>query len=221
MIVPLLALALLQAPIDEGVFVVREDSLDVARESFRVSSGRLSAGGLGWTLATTIRYDRQRPVVVLSPLLEVGLDSLPLTLQYDVADPREPARILGQLGRGRFTVRVLARAAERAREFPANGHTVILDDSVFALYQVVAWFAGPAPVSLTAILPRGARREVLRVQDEGLAPTTLNRDPALLRHLSVTGGANQQVDLWLAADGRLLKVAIPTRRLVAERVPSP
>ncbi|MBI1967887.1 MAG: hypothetical protein HYS40_07840 [Gemmatimonadetes bacterium] len=220
MIALLVALTLLQAP-DEGTFVVRQDTLEVARETFRLASGRLSSGGSGWTLATTVRYDRTRPVVVLSPLLEVALDSLPLTLQYDVADPREPVRILGQLGRGRFTVRVLARASERAREFPATGRTVVLDDSVFALYQIAAWLAGPEPVSVTAIVPRGARRELLTIQDLGIAETTLNRARATLRHVTVTGGANQQVDLWLAPDGRLFKVAVPARHVAAERATSP
>src|SRR6058998_1142784 len=114
----LLALLLLQAagsPLDAGVLVVREDTLEVARESFRLSHGRLSRGETGWTLATTIRYDRSRPVVVLAPILEVSVDTMPLTLQYDIADPRQPARILGQLGRGRFTVRLVARETERAR----------------------------------------------------------------------------------------------------------
>ncbi|OLC11554.1 MAG: hypothetical protein AUH41_00215 [Gemmatimonadetes bacterium 13_1_40CM_66_11] len=114
----LLALALLQVgvgtPVDEGVLVVRVDTLEVARESFRLTHGRLSRGDAGWTLATTIRYDRARPVIVLAPILEVNSDTMPATLQYDVADPRQPSRILGELGRGRFTVRLVARATERA-----------------------------------------------------------------------------------------------------------
>src|SRR5574341_1307589 len=133
----LFALALLQIPgagnpVDEGVFLVRVDTLEVARESFRLSHGRLSRGGEGWTLATTIRYDRARPVIVLSPILEVNGDTLPATLQYDVADPRQPSRILGELGRGRFTVRLVARETERAREFPTGQRAIVLDDSVFA-----------------------------------------------------------------------------------------
>src|SRR6185295_9781754 len=135
MISPLIFVALLQAgapgagsPLDEGTFVVREDTLEVARESFRLVHGRLARGGVGWTLATTIRYDRTRPVVVLAPILDVSADTLPATLQYDVADPRQPVRILGELGRGRFTVRFVARATERAREFPSGGRPVVLDD---------------------------------------------------------------------------------------------
>src|SRR5207245_1870540 len=181
----LFALLLLQAagaPIDEGVLVVRVDSLEVAREAFRVSHGRLSRGEAGWTLAATIRYDRARPVIVLAPILEVNGDTLPATLQYDVADPRQPSRILGELGRGRFTVRLLARATERAREFATGPRAVVLDDSVFALYVFAAWQAAAEPAAITAIFPRALRRETVQIHDLGPAPTTLNHAPAQLRH---------------------------------------
>jgi len=215
----LLALALLQAPLDEGTFVVREDTVEVAREAFRLNHGRLTRGGIGWTLATTIRYDRTRPVVVLAPILDVTVDTLPATLQYDVADPRQPVRILGELGRGRFTVRFVARTTERAREFPAGGRPVVLDDSVFALYLFAAWRAAVQPSELTAIVPRGLRRDAVQVQDLGLAATTVNRVPVTLRHITLTGGPNQVVHLWLDGNARLMKVEIPSRRLSAERAP--
>lgn len=215
----LLALALQGGVVDDGTLVARVDTLEVAREAFRLVAGRVGTGPAGWTLATTVRYDRVRPVVTLSPLLEVGGDTLPAALQYDVTDARGPVRILGQLGGGRFTVRFLSRSSERAREFPANGRTVVLDDSVFALYVFAAWHARPSPVSLTAIVPRGLRRETLRVEDHGAALTVLNRDPATLRHVTVSGGANQLVHLWLDSAGRLMKVEIPSRRLTAERAP--
>ncbi len=213
----LLVLAVLQAPLDEGTFVVREDTVEVARESFRLVHGRLARGGVGWTLATTIRYDRTRPVVVLSPILDVTTDTQPATLQYDVADPRQPVRILGELGPGRFTVRFVARTTERAREFPAGGRPVVLDDSVFALYVFAAWRAAGQPGQLTAIVPRGLRREAVEIQDQGLVPTTLNHSPVTLRHITITGGPNQVVHLWLDASARLMKVEIPSRRLSAER----
>ena len=213
------AVALLQAPLDEGMLIVREDTVELARESFRLAHGRLARGGIGWTLATTIRYDRARPVVVLSPILEVTADTIPATLQYDVADPRQPMRILGELGRGRFTVRSVARDTERAREFPAGGRPVVLDDSVFALYLFAAWRAAAEPAPLTAIVPRGLRRETVQIQDHGPAATTLNGNSATLRHIAITGGANGVVHLWLDSAGRLMKVEIPSRRITAERVP--
>ena len=205
-------LALLQAPLDSGVFVVRQDTVEIARESFRLLAGR--AGG--FTLTATTRYDRGRPVVVLTPLIEFTADSQFATLQYDIADPRESLRILGQLGRGRVTLRYLAHAIERAREFPADAATIVLDDSVFALYQAAAWRPG---ITLTAIYPRGAHRATLTTRDLGVEATTVNRDPVSLRHVVVSGGAGGPVHLWLATDGRLLKVEVPGRRVVAERTP--
>lgn len=220
----LLLLSLLQQPgglgtaVDEGVLVVRLDTLEVARESFRVTLGRLSRGETGWILATTIRYDRARPVIVLAPILEVNGDTMPVTLQYDVADPRQPSRVLGQLGRGRFTVRYITRETERAREFPTGKHPVVLDDSVFALYLFPAWLATTQSTELNAILPRSLKRETVHVQDQGVTATTLNRDPARLRLILVTREAGQTVHIWLDTAGRLMKVEIPSQRLSAERL---
>ena len=216
----LLALLALQTPVDEGTLVVREDTVEVAREAFRVTAVRTGAGGTRWTIATTIRYDRTRPVVVLDPIVELGADSNPVSLEYTVADPREPLRILGQLTRGRFVVRLLGRRTERAREFPAPPPAAVVDDSVFALYLPVAWQGRPRPVTVTAVFPRAGRRELLTVQDLGVQSTTLNRDPAALQHITVTGGENRLVHLWLGADGRLAKIEVPSRRLVAERAPA-
>jgi hypothetical protein len=216
----LLTLLVLQSPMDEGTLVVREDTVEIAREAFRLTAVRTGAGVTRWTLASTIRYDRSRPVVVLDPIVELGPDSSPVSLEYTVADPREPLRILGQLTRGRFVVRLLGRRTERAREFPAPPPAGVVDDSVYALYLPVAWQGRPRPVTVTAVFPRAGRREVLTVQDLGVQPTTLNRDPASLRHVTVTGGESRLVHVWLGADGRLAKVEIPSRRLVAERAPA-
>jgi len=216
----LLALLALQGPVDEGTLVVREDTVEIAREAFRLTAVRTGGSVTRWKLATTIRYDRTRPVVVLDPIVELGPDSSPVSLEYTVADPREPLRILGQLTRGRFVVRLLGRRTERAREFPAPPPAAVVDDSVFALYLPVAWQGRPRPVTVTAVFPRAGRRELLTVQDLGVQSTTLNRDPAALRHILVTGGESSVVHVWLAADGRLAKVEVPSRRLVAERAPA-
>jgi hypothetical protein len=219
MIAGLLALALLQTPIDQGTLVIRQDSVDVAHEGFRLTAGRLSAGEAGWSLAATVRYDRVRPVLSLAPILEVDADSLPLALQYDVADPREPLRILGQLGRGRLTVRIIARSVERAREFPATGNTVVLDDSVYAFYVFAAWRAGAVPAAINAIFPRALRREMLTVADLGPASVTVNHAAVTLRHVTLTGGVNGVVHLWLDTAGHLQRVEIPSRQVVVERLP--
>src|SRR5437588_12954666 len=134
----------------------------IAREEFRLTPARATPGG--WTLATTVRYDRSRPVIVLDPIVELGPDSVGTTLEYTVADPREPMRILGQFTRGRFVVRMLGRRTERAREYPTPPPAAVLDDSVFALYLPVAWLGRAQPAPVTAVLPGPGRRELPAVQ---------------------------------------------------------
>src|SRR5260370_33767769 len=126
----------------------------MAREEFRLFAGR-PAGG--WSLAATTRYGPGAPAIVLAPTLEPAADSTPLALEYAVGDPRDPVRILGQAGRGRFTLRFLGLARERAREGAAAPNMVVLDDSVFALYVFGPRLARPAPGTTTAILPPGPR----------------------------------------------------------------
>src|SRR5207245_10744596 len=96
-------------------------------------------------------------------LLACNGDRLPATLQYAVADPRQPSRILGGRGRRRFTVRLIARATERAREFATGPRAVVLDDSVFALYVFAAWRAAAEPAVITALLPRALRRAMFTI----------------------------------------------------------
>jgi hypothetical protein len=205
-----------QAPEDAGVFVVSDGAtgVEVARETFRLAAAPAAAGG--WTLATAIRFDRARPVVTLRPLLELGADSLPRALQFEVADGRGARRILAQPGPGRFTVREVAPGVERAREIHVAGRTVVLDDSVFALFAVAAWHARVEPVTLTAIYPRQGRRERLTAVDRGERATALNRDPARLRLVELVG-ETETVRAWLDGEGRLMK--LEARGLVAERAP--
>lgn len=219
MISLLLTLAALQTPVDSGTLVIRRDTAEIGRESFQVTRGTLAAGGEGWRLSAVARFGHPRPAVILAPILEVADDTLPQTLQYDVTERDRSARILGQLGPDRFTVRVVARAVERAREFPASGPTAVLDDSVLSFYVFLAWRAGPAPRVITAIVPRALRHETLTLTDLGSGSVTLNGTPATLHHLRATGGAAGPVDLWLDPEGRLLKIVCAGTGITAERLP--
>jgi hypothetical protein len=209
----------LQTPIDSGTFVVRQDSTELARETFELRTLPRAGGTGGWVLAAATRYGRG-PVVTLAPTLMVGSDSVPWSLDYAVDDPREPLRILGQASPERFTVRTLGTRSERAREYRLVKPSVVLDDSVFAFYLFVAWQAQPGRVdTVTAIVLRGERLETLAVADSGMVATTLNRDPATLRHIVVSGDPTGRVDVWLDAAGHLMKVDVRARNLRVERVP--
>jgi hypothetical protein len=215
-------LLLLQTPtgiIDQGVLVVRRDSQEIARETFRLLERRPGDPASGWLLDASARWAGPGFVTVLHPLVELTPDSAPVALAFDVTANGKSQRITGQPGPGRFTLRYVAPGLERAREVAAGPQIVVADDSVFSLYLFAAWQARSTPRSVTAIFARSAVRVTLTVTDQGVEATTLNRDPATLHHVLISGGPMGPVHVWLDTEGRLMKVEAPDQTLRAERLP--
>jgi hypothetical protein len=215
---------LLQAPsagvLDQGTLVIRVDTQEVGRETFRVLERHVGDSTSGWLLLASARWTGTGRPAVYAPLIEISRDSLTQALSFEVSGGPAPIRITGQPARGRFTLRYASPGVERARELAADPEVVVIDDSVFTPYLLVAWRARSAAESLTAVFPRSALRARITAQDLGSEATTVNRDQTTLRHVLITGGPSGAVHLWLGTGGRLMKVEIPDRKLVAERLPS-
>ncbi|HKE90146.1 MAG TPA: hypothetical protein VKB45_07410, partial [Gemmatimonadales bacterium] len=192
------------------------DTAEVGRETFRILERRVGDSTSGWLLDASARWTGALRPALYAPVIEVGRDSMTQALSFNVSG----GRITGQPNRGRFTLRYISPGVERARELPADRALVVIDDSVFTPYLLVAWRARAAPESLTVVFPRSAMRARVVMQDLGVESTTLNRDQATLRHVLVSGGPAGPVHLWLGSDGRLMKVELPDRKLTAERLPS-
>ena len=216
---------LLQAPspggvIDQGTFVIRADTQEVGRETFRVLERRVGDSTSGWLFDVNARWTGTGRPALYAPVIEISRDSMTQALLFNVSGGATPLRISGQPNRNRFTLRYASPGVERARELPADRALVVLDDSVFTPYLLVAWRARATPESLTVVFPRSAVRARVAMQDLGAESTTLNRDQATLRHVLISGGPAGPVHLWLGSAGRLMKVELPDRKLTAERLPS-
>lgn len=220
----LAALALGQAPtmLDDGTLVIRVDTQEVARERFRLVSRLGRDGSTGWMLAASARWVVDGRLTVLAPVLDVTPDSEPGALTYDVSAGGTSQRITGQRSSGRYTLRYTAPGIERARELAVRPPAVVLDDSVFAPLLFAAWRAGSpsAARTVTGIFPRAPRSVALTVTDLGVATTTLHHEPATLRHITVSGGPDGPIHVWLSPAGYIMKVEIPALSLNAERLPA-
>jgi hypothetical protein len=215
---------LLQGPatggvIDQGSFVIRADTVEVGRETFRMVERRVGDSTSGWLLDASARWTGAGRPAVFAPVIEIGRDSMTQALSFRVDGGPAPLRISGAPGSGRFTLRYVSPGVERARELPGDRALVIVDDSVFTPWLLAAWRSRTTPDSLTLVFPRTAQRARVLVQDLGVESTTLNRDQATLRHVLITGPPSGHVHLWLDSGGRLMKVDLPERKIVAERLP--
>jgi len=205
--------ALPQGPLlDAGTLVIRRSDVVIGREDFTVRRGR-SAGPDGYTIASTVTYPPSSPRITLSPVVELGPDSTPVQVQFDVyADGQ--SRIYARFGPRRITLRVVRPGGESARELPATGREMVVDDSAFALHAVP-----PARGTRQAVFPRNGERLPVEVVDRGTEQITLQGVPRELRHEVLRFGP-QERHLWYDEGGRLMKVEVPALGLVAERGPA-
>jgi hypothetical protein len=127
----------------------------------------------------------------------------------------ESLRVVVAAGAHRITIRVASAAGEAAREYPGGSKSLVVDERVLALFALVA----RVDVGTVTVFgpPPGGRRTA-SLTDVGQDRFPGSSRP--LRHLVLRSGEDV-VDVWLDSQGRLIRVAIPSRDLVAERVTQP
>jgi hypothetical protein len=108
-------------------------------------------------------------------------------------------------------VRIAAGGTEVAREYPRGDRALIVHDGLLGLLAIAGRLE-PGPVTLFA--PGGGGRRTGSLHE--LGAERLSPGGAVLRRLALRGG-DADVELWFDAEGRLMRIAIPSRRLLADR----
>ena len=194
----LLALALGAAPLagqqaDRGVFDIQRGETPLGREEFSVQPGG-GGSATGSTIASLARYPGSRPTVQIQAMVERNAAGGVVALQLDTRQPSGLSRVYGAALQDNLTIKQTTPAAESVREFPRAAGIVILDDSVFALYRVVAEKATPTGARLQVLFPRTGRRGQV---------TATRSNPTTIDLTGVVSGS-----LTVDADGRLLRVLL-------------
>jgi hypothetical protein len=198
------------ATLDEGSFTVTIKGDRVAREDFRIRKTPGGQAGSEVVATSTASYGSRRVVSQLQS------DSLGAPNRYvlEVKDAAESERFEGAVGRNRVSARVRNARGESANEFMVSPGAIVIDDEVFHQY----YFLTRRPAgSVSVIVPRRNTQVVMRIADAGSDKVTIGGTSLDARHFTIAdpGGADREV--WADASGRLLKVAIPSRGVVALR----
>jgi hypothetical protein len=196
--------------LDEGTFSIRRDGREVAREQFVLREGRGRGQESGSTITTTARFGKGDSARAFGAVLQRTPRGRVAAFQYDLPPGTPIRRILAASDNGRLTVRSLGERSESARQWPATPTTVLLADSVFALYAAVAEFATTDGAALIAIFPRpGTRVRFTATREEANDPR------GVVVHMR--GGLNGTLTLGPA--NRLERVNLPGRGISAIRRP--
>ncbi len=210
-----LAAGPVQSFVDQGVLVISRGGIEVGREEFAI---RATAGHPGLLAVATDEY-REREVRVA---LELSEDNAPVSYEADVTVAgRVTERLSGQLGRGRFAVRLVNQQGETVREFPVPRQLVVLDDDGFDQYVFLPRPTAGASLPVTLLVPRATRTVAATVR--GVGPDSVLVGSLKLRadHFALALPSGETRDFWCTPAGELLQVSLPARTIVATRAAAP
>ncbi len=204
--------------VDQGSFRVTVGGQTAGTEEFVI---RQSGSGTGSDVTATGRVEVTLPggTLELVPRLRArGLDASPVSYQVDVGGD-SPRRILGQVGAGRFSARIVSTSGEQLREYVASDRALILDDGVAHHYYFLAQRqrGGTVPV----IVPRENRQVIATVSSRGEERVDVGGATASLFHLVVQVPGSSERHVWVDALGRVIRVRIPATGYEATRTELP
>jgi hypothetical protein len=211
---------------DQGSFTVLQAGVKVAREVFTIREA--PPPDVGYVLEGAVVYPARRVV----PILRTDSGGTPIRYEVDeFAGDRRESQLTLSVTRGRGSERVQTRRGESATEFKVAQGTRLLDDDVFAQYYFIARATVRSQPHSSGPV-QGMVVPLLVPQREGTvtAPVTVIGNERLdiagqsrtAIHLRIVPSDGDVRDIWADAQGRLLRIAIPARGLVALRddVPS-
>lgn len=196
--------------VDEGSFTIAISGRTAGRESFRISS--VTRGEATEYVATAnLTYGDRR----LSPELRATTNGAMVDYSVTTRGGAGSDEWKGGVDRGRLAARITSGKSTSAREYIVPAGTIVLDDEVMHHN----WFLvhrsrnGNVPV----VVPRRgdvtSSAAMTTVGDETLR---VGNHDVQATHVRATI-AGEDHDIWVDKSGRLLKVEVPRRNLVAIR----
>lgn len=202
--------------VDEGTFTVSRGSQRIGREDFSIRRTPGAEGAPVMVASATVIYGERR----LSPALRANADGMPLAYQVDVqvgAETRE--RFRGEAGRGRFRATMRTPGGDSSKEYVVTDGALILDDDVFHQYFFLA--QRPRGGSVPVVVPQRNVQVTVTVENKGADPVTIAGQSIPATRLVVreqgSGAAAGARDVWVDAQGRVLRVRIADRNIDALR----
>ncbi|MBI2796832.1 MAG: hypothetical protein HYX65_09025 [Gemmatimonadetes bacterium] len=198
--------------VDEGSFTVTRNGVRIGREEFSIRSAPGPNATTIFVAQASAVYDDRR----LFPALSARPSGSPVSYQVEVRRGAEvEERWGGSFGAGRVSARITTPRHDAVREFLVADGAVLLDDDIFHQYFFVARRRGPRV--LPVIAARRNRQELLRIVDRGSQTVDIGGQPLAATTFLATGADGVERQVWVDADGLVLKVVVAAQGLVALR----
>lgn len=194
---------------DEGSFTVTVKGERVGRENFWIRTTPDPRGPVYIATSTSIINGRK-----MEPRELADPNGVPLGYDLKISGDGDAQQISGRIERGRMSMSIRTPRGESKREFMVSDGAVLIDDDVFHQYFFLARRNSQGSVPI--VIPRRNAQVMARVTQEGSEPVAIGGTTVDARHLVISETGVTR-DVWVDASGRVLKVAIPSRGVIALR----
>jgi hypothetical protein len=197
--------------VDEGSFTISVSGRTAGRENFRISAAT-RGDATEYVARAEVTYGDRK----VTPELRTGAQGAVVDYEVTTRSGATSESWRGAVTRGRLNATIAGGRGTSAREYIVPAGTLVLDDEIIHQH----WFlvlrarSGSMPVVVprrsdvqTTVTMTTVGEETLQVGNHDLPAT----------HLRATVGGGEVHDIWIDKTGRLLKVALPARNLVAVR----
>lgn len=198
-----------QTALDEGTLLVTRQGAPAGRESFRIVQ---AAGEAALYTATAQGASGDRR---FTTTLSADAHATALLYRMELRQAgKVTERIQAAARPGRLSAVRQTPDGEGAKDYVVGGGAVVLDDEVYSQYALLP--LGRRTGAVAVVVPRAGLQYAARIAERGAETIEVDGRsvPATRWSLDMAGGAH---DFWTDAKGRLLRVAIPSRGVVAVR----
>ncbi|MBV6520255.1 MAG: hypothetical protein MNPFHGCM_00360 [Gemmatimonadaceae bacterium] len=208
--IPLASQAQGAKTIDEGSFTITVNGQRVGREDFSIAGTPTGRGTEYIAKATIVMGDRR-----LMPAMQADSSGAPMTYQIQTRSASDQEWWSGTISRGRVDARMRTAKGEARKEYIVTDGAIILDDDVFHQYFFVV--SRVRSGSIPVVIPRRNTQLTLAIASAGPDRVTIAGKELDATHYVLTEPSGTTRDLWVDGRGLVLKVAIPSRGVVALR----
>lgn len=202
--------------VDEGAFRLTLNGEIVGREEFSIRRVGMGSEALVF-LRASVEMDLPGGRRSLEPAIRAAGGRLTVTDYQTKISGTENSEIHVSRADRRFLAKILSPQGEEVREYRAGPGSIILDPDVAHQHHLLVPFLDdPGSVSLTVLSPETG--EQLRMTFALLGDEEVRVGTNLIpcRHFRLEGGDASR-DVWFDAQGRILRVEIPSLGYTAER----
>lgn len=200
--------------IDRGTYHLTVNGTAVATEEFEIRrSGSGTAVVTGIRGKVTFRTGR-----TIETLLEARGPELSVNrYSASIAGDERRMVVLGRVG-NRLEARTSAEWGEELREYRASPATVLLEDDIAHHYFLLSSLVSDNRTSVHAISPLTESEGELAVISRTDETITIGGERVGTTKVRI-GAGDAARELWFDSAGRLMRLSVPARGFLAERLP--